>query len=188
MAVLCRLRSTSGLRPQIISRFRKAADGSASLEFALIAIPFFVLLFALIEVALAFFASQYLETATADAARQIMTGRTQAAKLDRGAFTNAVCNNLKALMNCNAVVVDVQTVTSFAGVNTTGPSRNSDGSVNYSGTGYNPGGGSDIVVVKVYYEWPVMIPTFGLAIGDLPNGKRLLQATAVFRNEPFPSS
>ena len=188
MLVLRRLRFLASMRPRIVGRFRKSSDGSAPVEFAIVAIPFFILLFALIEIALAFFASQYLETATAEAARQIMTGRAQAANFNRSAFTSAVCNNLKALMNCSGIVVDVKTVSSFCGADTGGPARNSSGAPNYSGTGYNPGTGGDIVVVKVYYEWPVMVPTFGLAVGDLPNGKRLLQATAVFRNEPFPTS
>ncbi|MCZ0736033.1 TadE/TadG family type IV pilus assembly protein [Phreatobacter sp. AB_2022a] len=188
MSVLRRLRSLGLRRPRIVKRFGRMADGSTTVEFALIAMPFFVLLFGLVEIALTFFASQLLETATADAARQILTGRAQAASFDRAAFANAVCGNFKVLLDCSGVVVDVQKVASFDAANTSGPARNSDGTVNYSGTGYAPGAGGDIVMVKVYYEWPVMVPTFGLAAGDLPNGKRLLQATAVFRNEPFPTS
>lgn len=188
MALLRRLRSLGLRRPRIVKRFDRAADGSTTVEFALIAMPFFVLLFGLIEIALTFLASQLLETATADAARQILTGRAQAANFDRAAFTTAVCGNFKVLLNCSSVVVDVQKVTNFGSANSNGPPRNSDGSVNYSGTGYTASAGGDIVMVKVFYEWPVMVPTFGLAAGDLPNGKRLLQATAVFRNEPFPTS
>ena len=188
MLILRRLRFPSLPRPRIVDRFRKASDGSAPVEFAIVAIPFFILLFALIEIALAFFASQYLETAAAQAARQIMTGRAQAANFDQSAFIRAVCVNVEPMMNCSGIKVDVQTVANFGAANMGGPDR-ADGTNApiYSNT-YRQGTGGDIVVVKVYYEWPVMVPTFGLAIGDLPNGKRLLQATAVFRNEPFPTS
>ena len=46
---------------------------------------FFALLFAIIELAMVFFASQVLETVTQDTARLIMTGQAQNAVLHPGA-------------------------------------------------------------------------------------------------------
>ena len=43
-------------------RFRRNRRGSAAVEFALIATPFFALLFAIIETSIVFFAGQVLET------------------------------------------------------------------------------------------------------------------------------
>lgn len=172
------------LRPRIVSRFGTDKTGAAALEFALVAGPFFFLLFAIIEVALVFLAGQVLETATADASRLVMTGQAQARNFDQAAFRNAVCQKADVLMNCAGIGVDVRTYQSFGAASTARPTTGT-GAVNYGSMTYNQGTGGDIVVVRTVYEWPVLMPSFGLVIGDLPNGKRLLMATAAFRNEPF---
>lgn len=171
------------VRPRIVRRFRRADDGVAAVEFALVAGPFLFLLFAIIEMAMVFFAGQVLETATASASRLIMTGQAQSKNFDQTAFKNEICNKTNALMNCAGIAVDVRTYTSFGSASTSSPVTS--GAVNYSGMTYSQGAGGDIVVVRAVYEWPVLMPTFGLTIGDLSNGKRLLMATAAFRNEPF---
>ncbi len=170
-------------RLRVFPRFRRNEEGVAAVEFALVAGPFLFLLFAIIEFALVFFASQVLETATASASRLIMTGQAQTQNFNQAAFKTEICNRASALMACSGIAVDVRTYTSFSSASTNKPV--SGGTVNYSGMTYNQGSGGDIVVVRAVYEWPVMMPTFGLTIGDLTNGKRLLMATAAFRNEPF---
>ena len=58
-------------KTNILRRFRRNRRGSAAVEFALVAPIFFAVLFAIIELALVFFASQILETVTQDCARLI---------------------------------------------------------------------------------------------------------------------
>jgi Flp pilus assembly protein TadG len=73
--VLSRLFCIRGLRAaRAISRDRR---GSVAIEFSLIAIPFFMLLFGVLEVGIIFFGSSMLEKATADAGRLIRTGQAQ---------------------------------------------------------------------------------------------------------------
>jgi Flp pilus assembly protein TadG len=60
-------------------RFARHQDGAAAVEFALIAVSFLALLFAILETALVFFAGQTLESAASDAGRLIMTGQAQTA-------------------------------------------------------------------------------------------------------------
>ena len=60
-----------------LRRLRRDRQGSAAVEFALVAPMFFGLLFAIIETAMVFFAGQVLETVTQDSARTIMTGQAQ---------------------------------------------------------------------------------------------------------------
>ena len=69
----------------ILRRFRRNRRGSAAVEFALVAPIFFALLFAIIELAMVFFASQVLETVTQDSRALIMTGQAQNAVLHPGA-------------------------------------------------------------------------------------------------------
>ncbi len=50
-----------------------------AIEFALIALPFFLLIFAIIEVSLSFTAQQVMSNAADDIARQLRTGEITAA-------------------------------------------------------------------------------------------------------------
>ena len=63
-------------------RFARRNDGAAAVEFGMVAAPFLALMFAIMETALVFFASQTLETAVADSARLIMTGQAQSQSFD----------------------------------------------------------------------------------------------------------
>lgn len=171
-------------RGAFIKRFRRNDEGVAAVEFAFVAGPFLFLLFAIIEVALVFFAGQVLETATSSASRLILTGQAQQQNFNQTAFKNEICKQTNVLMNCNGIGVDVRTYTNFSSASQSRPT-DASGAVNYGSMSFAPGAGGDIVVVRVVYEWPVLMPSFGLQVGDLPNGKRLLMATAAFRNEPF---
>ena len=59
----------------------------------------------------------------------------------------------------------------------------SSGNLN-SKTRYNPGGPGDIVVVRMFYQWPLIVTRLGFNPANLSNGNRLLCATAAFKNEP----
>src|SRR5689334_17190830 len=76
---------------KFVQRFARAEEGSAAVEFGLVAAPFLALLFAIIETALVFFAGQTLEYAATQSGRLIMTGQADAAGYDQAAFKNAVC-------------------------------------------------------------------------------------------------
>jgi hypothetical protein len=50
---------------------------------------------------------------------------------------------------------------------------------------YSPGGPGDIVVVRLFYQWPLFVTGLGYNIANLAGSQRLLVASAAFRNEPF---
>jgi hypothetical protein len=50
---------------------------------------------------------------------------------------------------------------------------------------YQTGGPSDIILVRVFYSWPMLTPFFGEAMSNMNGGARLITASAAFRNEPF---
>ena len=58
-----------------LRRFARAREGSAAIEFGLVAAPFLALLFAIMETAFVFFAGQSLEYAASQGGRLIMTGQ-----------------------------------------------------------------------------------------------------------------
>ena len=91
---------------------RRKQDGAAAVEFGMVAAPFLLLVFAIMETAIVFFAGQALETAVADSARLIMTGQAQTQGFNQAAFKNAVCAKIYGLFDCsNGVYVDVKTYT-----------------------------------------------------------------------------
>jgi Flp pilus assembly protein TadG len=166
-----------------LRRFRRNRRGSAAVEFALVAPVFFALLFAIIETAIIFFASQVLETITQDSARMIMTGQAQTAAYTQAQFKTYLCGRIPALFNCADVYIDVQSYPVFSNVVVADPI---DGAKNFVSTmNYLPGGAGDIVVVRVFYQWPLFVTGLGYNIANLSGGKRLLTATAAFRNEPY---
>lgn len=167
-----------------LREFRGNRKGSAAVQFSLLAIPFFMMIFAIIETAVIFFASQALETATQDSARLIMTGQAQTSGMSASQFKTNVCSRLASFFDCsNGIYVDVKSYTTFSSVVITDPI---DGSKNFvNNFSYSPGGSGDIVVVRLFYQWPLIVTGLGYDIGNINGNKRLLAATAAFRNEPW---
>lgn len=177
----CGLRAL--MRSRLLRRFVRQKDGSAAVEFALVATPFLALLFAIIETAMVFFAGQTLEAAAADSARLIMTGEAQSKGFSKSDFKTQVCNRIYGLFDCSGgLYVDVKSYSSFASVNTANPVTNKTFNTT---TTYSPGTVGDIVVVSLYYQWPIYVSMLGNNLDNLNGGKRLLAATSVFRVEPY---
>jgi Flp pilus assembly protein TadG len=172
------------LRP--FQRLIKSESGATALEFSFVAAPFLALLVGLFQTMLIFLAGRELDEAVTQASRYIMTGQAQNSGMSQAQFTNWVCQNIYALFNCNDLMVNVQTFNSFSSVSTAAPTLtfNAQGQVTNSWS-FSPGGPSDLVVVQVMYEWPVVLGPLGFNLSNLSNGNRLLMSTAVFRNEPY---
>lgn len=164
----------------MLRRFGRKQDGSAAVEFGMVAAPFLLLVFAIMETAIVFFAGQALETAVADSARLIMTGQAQTQGFNQTAFKNAVCAKIFGLFNCaSGLYVDVRTYQSFNNVSMTNPL---DANGNFQNNmQYQPGGPGDIVVVRLFYQWPIYVSL----LQNMSGNKRLLVATSAFRNEPY---
>jgi Flp pilus assembly protein TadG len=168
-----------------VRRFIGQQEGSVAVELGLVAAPFLALLFAIMETALVFFAGQTLETAVADSARLIKTGQAQNQGFDQNAFKNAVCAKIYGLFDCqNGVFVDVKTYNSFTDVTNVSP-IDANGNFQSNNFTYQPGGPGSIVVVRLFYQWPVYVSLLGFNLADITGGKRLLAATSAFRNEPY---
>ena len=166
-------------------KFAKEPSGATAIEFAIIAIPFFFLKFAIIELAMIFWASQLLESGVADAGRQIRTGQAQAAGMDEAGFRTLMCDEIGVLFSCdNRLAIDVQRVQRFDEADFTLPTPDDDGNID-GAFGYVNTGGSETVVVRAFYSWPLFFNVFGLDGSNFGDGRRLLVATTAFRNEPF---
>src|SRR5438477_177144 len=93
-------------------------------------------------------------------------------------FANTFANaprRLLALFNCQSgVYVDVQKFTSFSNVGNPNP-IDANGNFNLNPS-YNPGGPCDIVLVRLFYQYPVHVSLLGFNLADVSGGKRLLAA------------
>jgi Flp pilus assembly protein TadG len=173
--------------PPLLRRFLAQNEAGTTIEFALLAAPFIAGLLAIMQTAIVFFAGQTLETAAAASARLIFTGQAQTAGWTAAQFKTQVCNQIQGIFNCsNGVYVDVETYPSFSAVNTGMPVAN--GALNTSALGYNPGGPGDIVMLRLYYKYPVFMNLLSFNLSNLNGGYDLFAATAVFKNEPYASS
>lgn len=168
-------------------QFGRAKHGSAAVEFAMVVVPFFMLTFGTAEVALIGLAQSNLNFAVSEAGRQIRTGQAQQGGLDKAAIEQLICDRLNSIMmmSCTGTLfTDVDRFDSFVDIaGQQDPIQN--GNFNGGGLVYNPGGSSDIVVVRAYYRWHVVTPMFESILGNVNSGERILISTMMFRNEPF---
>src|SRR5271170_2595612 len=74
--------------------------GVSMLEFALIAMPLFILIFGILEVGLIFWGAYELDNATLSAARMIRTGQAQTSGLTQPAMVSQICSSVFILPNC----------------------------------------------------------------------------------------
>lgn len=171
-------------RQSTAARFFANKRGTVAIEFAMIALPFFLLIFAVIEVSLSFTAQQVMANATDDIARQLRTGEIKTLNLTQ--LKQMVCTRLlMPAANCPDLVVDLRTYTTFALVPKTIPLK-TGGDVNSTGFKSAPGGASTINQLRVFYRWPIFTDLMKPRIATIDGtGKILLFSSATWRNEPY---
>ncbi len=170
----------------LLSRFGKAKSGATVVEFALVALPFFLLLYAVLDIALIFFASTTLENGIVGAARRIRTGEAQAIGMTAPQFRTLVCNEISMLLGCDARLgLDVRKYTGFN--NAAFPAALDSNGNMVGNMSFDPGAPGDVIVVRAFYTWPMLTPTVGTQFVNMAGGHRLLEASISFRNEPFGS-
>lgn len=179
------------LTARLRQRFEGYAEdrrGVATLEFAMIAAPFLFLIFGLIEVCMIFIMSSILDYAVYETARPIRTGEAQRAAVDQDAFRESVCDRVFGLLDCDQRMhIDVRMIDRFSSTPTSSP-MDSAGVIDPDQFTFNAGGPNDIVAVRVFYEWSLITPVISKPLANLSGNRHLLQAAAVFRNEPFTSA
>ncbi|WP_297512860.1 TadE/TadG family type IV pilus assembly protein [uncultured Caulobacter sp.] len=167
---------------RLAGRFARAERGATAVEFALVAIPFLMLVFAIIELGLVFLVSLTLENAVIDAGRTIRTGEIQNSGGTASSFKTAVCNRMSWIgaSTCgSALQIDVRTFADYA----TSATSASAGTVPTT-MNWNPGTAGSIVLVRAYYTWPLITPLLQTGLQS-SNGKRIIYAATAFTNEPY---
>ncbi|HEV7322056.1 MAG TPA: TadE/TadG family type IV pilus assembly protein [Ensifer sp.] len=189
-------------RKGIFSRFFRNRKGTASIEFAILALPFFVVIFASLETFAAFYGDQLLANATETMARKVRTGQItfkqgKGTDLDEAQFRQAFCNEISVLMKCSPTeatkpsrfYLDVRAVTDLSKFPVEIPRQAGSKDIDTTDFKFAPGGPGSFNVVRAYYRWNVVTDLVRPFITNLrPAGASmpkdyLMVATATFRNE-----
>lgn len=178
-----------------IRRYLKNREGTAAIEFAILAVPFFMLIFAVLELAIVFFINSTLNHAVSEAGRQIRTGNFQACGT-QAKFKQLVCANMSGLGNCEKRLrIDVVSDSSFGAITLAEPPEPpepdpSDPAATDdipNGDWENTAASVPVVVRGLYYHKLVLPPQLTRLETMEGKGIRLLSATTAFKNEPFPA-
>lgn len=165
--------------------FARAERGATAVEFALIAMPFFMLLFGILQMGMLFMSSTTIESATVTAAREIRTGQLQTAGANNAAgFKALVCANMSWLSTAdctNNLSVDVRTFGNFGSITLTPPVKN--GALDQTQLQFNSGTNCSIVLVRAYYPYTLLTPALTPGLSDLGNNQKLISVATAFRNE-----
>lgn len=165
-------------------RLGRDDKGATAVEFAIVAAPFFLFLFAVMEIAYMFFVTVMIESAVLDSARKVRTGQMQFQGADAEDFWEDVCEGVSLVADCDGrLFLDVRVIENFGSANLPDPVE--DGEFDPSDLDVDYGEAGDIVLVRAYYVWDVIFPSLGTNLSNLNGGKRLISATTAFRNEPF---
>jgi Flp pilus assembly protein TadG len=178
---------TKPARPSLLARFIGNRKGATAMEFTILAIPFALLVFAILESCISFAGQQLLANATDDIARQVRTGQLKIADLENGKLQNLLCGKLSILMgqDCSQYIhFDLENYDSFAEAAAV-RTKVEGGYLDTTGFGVDPGGPLTINMLRVFYEWPIMTDFMAKAMSNLHDGRTLLFATATWQNEPF---
>jgi Flp pilus assembly protein TadG len=176
---------TRGLcRAPKLSGFLRNKRGSVAIEFAMIGVPLFGLLTAILQTGVVFIQSMQLQQATQHAARLLMTSQSKLPGTSTSIsgmsytdfLTQAVCNRLTSMITCSKLQMKLTTYTSSQ---TNWQSLATQAKTNvYVNTGYNgaqtitPPAAGNIVVMQVVYP---MNPIIAILAGTALVGGGIVQ-------------
>jgi len=157
-------------------------------EFSLVGIPFIFMVIGIIEMSMMFTSQSLLEYGTSQGARLIRTGQVQQGG-GEAAFRSAVCDTVaitaaREFIPCEDIQFQVVTLDDFSdAANQPPPSFDEDGDL--EDQGFDPGGVSDVVMIRVAYKYPIVTPLMSSLLTNNGDNSRLMVSTTVLQTEPY---
>ncbi len=181
-------------------RSLRDACGATAVEFALVAPVLFFLMFAIIELGVAFAANITLKNATVDAARLGRTGFVAEGSTQDVMVRQMIRDRADVIMDADRITISSKSYSGFDTLKKPEPfvdaNRNGkrDDGENYTDVNGNGqydedqgalgyGGTKEVVLYTVNYPWTFTTPILKQVIGE--DGIINLSATAVVQNEPY---
>ncbi|MEI9415416.1 pilus assembly protein [Mesorhizobium sp. B2-5-4] len=177
-------------RTRSFRRFVRDRRGSTALEFALLAMPFALLVFAILESCISFASQEVMANITDDVARRLRTGQLRAADIAGDSLKNMICDKLEIIVSqdCpNQLSVDLRQYTAFADAALAG-FRIQGGDIKLTNSGADvpftvtAGAAESKNMLRVFYKWPIMTDLMAQSMGG---NKTLHFASVTWQNEPF---
>lgn len=167
---------------------RRNEQGFTAVEFGMVATPFLMFLFGIINVGLMYFTTFTIENATESASRAIRTGQAKTLNWTKEDFKAQVCSRVPSFVDCaNKLRIDVQVVAD--GATPTPPSGSASGLLKTDAQMGYPGSitGGQIMLVTTFYQWDMakILPFLNVGSSSMGDGSRLIRATVAFKNEPY---
>lgn len=181
-------RKTRGAR--LFRHFGRDHRGSTAVEFALLALPFAVLVFAILESCISFAGQEVMANATDDIARQLRTGQLRAVDVAGDKLKGLICAKLQIIVSqdcTNQMDVDLREYPTFADAATASFKIQNGDVILMQGTNSQPFANSPGLaesknMLRVFYKWPVMTDFLAQSMGG---NKTLHFASVTWQNEPF---
>ncbi|MGX5799903.1 TadE/TadG family type IV pilus assembly protein [Bradyrhizobium sp. Arg314] len=188
--------SGNGMDSKARAKFRPGffsdRRGSTAMEFAMLAVPFALLVFAILESCISFAGQEVMANITDDVARQLRTGQLQKSNVTEASIKQLICTRLEIIVakDCPGLLVDLREYSSFADAATAGYRINGDQIVlTQSGSDktftISPGLAESINMLRVFYKWPVMTDLLAKQMQNFTDGTTLHFASVTWQNEPF---
>ena len=160
---------------QFLSGLRCRA-GVVAVEFALVLLPFVLVLLAIIETGYVALTRTVIDGAVASASRQVRTGIVQESADPLDTFRTTLCLEVNLIVDCDLVILDVTSFENFPDPAALPPVGAIDS--------FDAGTAKEITLVRVTYRWNYITPF--LQSLTLPEGNEYV-ASAIFKVEPFPT-
>ena len=176
--------------------------GSLAVEFALLSVPFMGLLFCILELGVVFLLGNAVEAMTTQIARQIKTGQLQQQNIQTVADfrSKLLCPSggnglLPSYLSCDRVAVDIRTSDALSDADLTDEIYQQGFAAKFC-----LGQPGSIVIVRVAYSFPAILPFLAIATGggitavraglvnDVPNypgWNHMIFKTSGFQNEAY---
>ena len=188
-------RGTKSVQSRALKKLRRRQKGSTAIEFAIVSPIFIALMLSIVEIGWVGFSQTVTIDAITDVGRLVRTGQIQNISItddpnaQRNAVFEVVCRYAKIYGNCSEnVTVEVQAFKSFAELEEASSEpiicQNSAQDA-VDNLGFNPGGDSSIVRVRVCILYETLNPAIGLSLRKTNGQPNRLISQLLFHNEPF---
>lgn len=170
----------------LVLNWWRGRDGVTAVEFSLLALPLVVLVVGTIEIALMFTTQSLLDASTYTAARMIRTGQIQQSGVadPEELFRETLCDFAALLIPCGDIQFQVNNLAGFGDADDS-PEPQFDEEGNLEGQGFDPGGISAVVLIRVAYQYSIMTPLMQPVLTNRADGTRLMISTIVLQTEPY---
>lgn len=182
-----RVRPDGKSRERRLARFVRDENGAVAIEFVALALPFSMLVFAILETSVSFAGQQVLVNTADDIARQFRTGQIKAADIDETELRKLICADLKIIVasGCPGLEVDLRQFATFEEAAKLRIKYTTGGDIDTTDFKVDPGPSMSKNTLRIFYRWPVMTDFMRQSMSNIGDGYTLQFATVTWQNEPF---